>query len=164
MLFYMYQIFSSLRSHLHFFVHIFFTFMEYFFWTPYIYDGLKKKTNKETYALNVGYQDQVPRGTWDLTILWSLISMISINDLLDAPSILYKRLCPSVGPSVRPVLFSKVKSTHTRRILFRVSFKTGHIRWSKKNLRGTDGRMDNCTQKMRKCYPMPWILSQTLMF
>ena len=30
-LLYMYQIFSSLRSHLHFFVHFFFTFMEYFF-------------------------------------------------------------------------------------------------------------------------------------
>ena len=28
---------------------------------------------------------------------------------------------PSVGPQVRPVLFSKVKSTHTRRILCRVS-------------------------------------------
>ena len=28
---------------------------------------------------------------------------------------------PSVGPYVRPVLFSKVKSTHTRRILCRVS-------------------------------------------
>ena len=27
----MYQIFSSLRNHLHFFVHFFFTFMEYFF-------------------------------------------------------------------------------------------------------------------------------------
>ena len=31
MLLYMYQIFSSLRSHLHFFVHFFFTIMEYFF-------------------------------------------------------------------------------------------------------------------------------------
>ena len=48
---------------------------------------------------------------------------------LDAPSHLYKRLCPSVrpsvGPSVRrsvcPVLFLKVKRTHTRRILCRVS-------------------------------------------
>ena len=52
---------------------------------------------------------------------------------LDAPSHLYKRSCPSVGssvgpsvgPSVRrsvcPVLFSKVKRTHTRRILCRVS-------------------------------------------
>ena len=49
---------------------------------------------------------------------------------LYASSPLYKRSCPSVrqpsvGPSVcrsvRPVLFSKVKSTHTRRILCRVS-------------------------------------------
>ena len=44
---------------------------------------------------------------------------------LDAPSHLYKRSCPSVrrsvGPSVGPVLFSKVKITHTRRILCRVS-------------------------------------------
>ena len=44
---------------------------------------------------------------------------------LDAPSHLYKKSCPSVGPSVRPfvgtVLFSKVKSTHTRRVLCRVS-------------------------------------------
>ena len=48
---------------------------------------------------------------------------------LDAPSHLYKRVCPSVGPSVRrsvrrmvrPQLFSKVKRTHTRRILCRVS-------------------------------------------
>ena len=31
MLLYMYQVFSSLRSHLHFFVHFFFSFMEYFF-------------------------------------------------------------------------------------------------------------------------------------
>ena len=31
MLLYMYQIFSSLQSHLHFFVYFFFTFMEYFF-------------------------------------------------------------------------------------------------------------------------------------
>ena len=31
------------------------------------------------------------------------------------------RVRPSVGPSVRPVLFSKVISTHTRRILCRVS-------------------------------------------
>ena len=31
MLLYMYQIFSSLQSHPHFFVHFFFTFMEYFF-------------------------------------------------------------------------------------------------------------------------------------
>ena len=31
MLLYMYQIFSSLRSHLHVFVHFFFTYMEYFF-------------------------------------------------------------------------------------------------------------------------------------
>ena len=31
MLMYMYQIFSSLQSQLHFFVHFFFTFMEYFF-------------------------------------------------------------------------------------------------------------------------------------
>ena len=31
MLLYMYKIFSSLRSHLHFFMHFFFTFMEYFF-------------------------------------------------------------------------------------------------------------------------------------
>ena len=31
MLLYMYHIFSTLRSHLHFFVHFFFTFMEYFF-------------------------------------------------------------------------------------------------------------------------------------
>ena len=39
MLLYMYQIFSSLRSHLHFFVHFFFTLMEYFFfWTPHIYN------------------------------------------------------------------------------------------------------------------------------
>ena len=30
-----YQIFSSLRSYLHFFVLFFFTFMEYFFWTPF---------------------------------------------------------------------------------------------------------------------------------
>ena len=40
---------------------------------------------------------------------------------LDAPSHLYMRSCPSVGPSVGPALFSKVKSTHTRRILCRVS-------------------------------------------
>ena len=40
---------------------------------------------------------------------------------LDAPSQLFKRFCPSVGPSVCPVLFSKVKSTHTRRIFCRVS-------------------------------------------
>ena len=41
MLLYLYQIFSSLRSHLHFFVHFFFTFMEYFFlWTPYIISSL----------------------------------------------------------------------------------------------------------------------------
>ena len=48
---------------------------------------------------------------------------------LDAPSHLYMRSCPSVrrsvGPSVRRsvclVLFSKMKSTHTRRILCRVS-------------------------------------------
>ena len=48
---------------------------------------------------------------------------------LDAPSHLYMRSCPSVGPSVRPsvrasvgpVLFSKVKITHTRRILCLVS-------------------------------------------
>ena len=35
------------------------------------------------------------------------------------------RSCPSVGPSVRrsvgPVLFSRLKSTHSRRILCRVS-------------------------------------------
>ena len=41
----------------------------------------------------------------------------SISVLLDAPSHLYKRSCPfvrpSVGPSVRPVLFLKVKSMHT---------------------------------------------------
>ena len=44
---------------------------------------------------------------------------------LDAPSHLYMRLCPSVRRSVRrsvcPVLFSRVKRTHTRRILCRVS-------------------------------------------
>ena len=44
---------------------------------------------------------------------------------LDAPSHLYKWVCPSVSPSLRlsicPMLFSKVKSTHTRRILCRVS-------------------------------------------
>ena len=44
---------------------------------------------------------------------------------LDAPSYLYKRLCPYVGLSIRrsvcPVLFLKVKKTHTRRILCRVS-------------------------------------------
>ena len=44
---------------------------------------------------------------------------------LDATTHLYKRSCPSVrpsvGPYIRPVLFSKVKSTHTRRILCRVS-------------------------------------------
>ena len=47
------------------------------------------------------------------------------NLFLDAPSHLYVRSCPSVGPSVRrsvgPVLFSKLKSTHTRRIFCRVS-------------------------------------------
>ena len=43
------------------------------------------------------------------------------NIFLDAPSHLYKRSCPSVGPSVDPALFSKVKSTHIRRILCRVS-------------------------------------------
>ena len=31
MLFHMYQVFSSLQGHLHFFVHFFFTFMEHFF-------------------------------------------------------------------------------------------------------------------------------------
>ena len=36
-LLYMYQIFSSLRGHFHFFVHFFFTFMEHFFLdTPYL--------------------------------------------------------------------------------------------------------------------------------
>ena len=44
---------------------------------------------------------------------------------LDAPSHLYKRSFPSVRRSVRrsvgPELFLKVKSTHTRRILCRVS-------------------------------------------
>ena len=60
MLLYMYQIFSSLRSHLHFFVNFFFTFMEYFFlWTPYMYmficvldkiceDSVTKAINKWT--------------------------------------------------------------------------------------------------------------------
>ena len=43
------------------------------------------------------------------------------TDFLYSPPYLYKRVCPSVCPSVRPVLFSKVKSTHTRRILCRVS-------------------------------------------
>ena len=37
MLLYMYQIFSSLQSHLHFFVHFFYTFMEYFFFGHPIY-------------------------------------------------------------------------------------------------------------------------------
>ena len=40
---------------------------------------------------------------------------------LDAPSHLCMRLCPSVRPSVCLVLFSKVKRTHTRRNLCRVS-------------------------------------------
>ena len=52
---------------------------------------------------------------------------------LDAPSHLYTRLCPSVrrsvrrsvrlfvSPSVCHLLFTKVKRTHTRRILCRVS-------------------------------------------
>ena len=44
MLLYMYQIFSSLRSHLHFFVHFSFTFMEYFFC------GHSKQKQAHTYA------------------------------------------------------------------------------------------------------------------
>ena len=43
------------------------------------------------------------------------------SHFLDAPSHLYKRLCLSVRPCVCTVLFLKVKSTHTRRILCRVS-------------------------------------------
>ena len=37
---------------------------------------------------------------------------VSFSIFWDAPSLLYKKSCPSVGPSVRPVLFSKVKSRH----------------------------------------------------
>ena len=53
--------------------------------------------------------------------LWFLLF-----SFLDAPSHLYKRLCPSVRRSVRPSVrmsrvFSKVKRTHSRRILCRVS-------------------------------------------
>ena len=74
-------------------------------------------------------------------LLFLQLSFVLFKAYLDAPSHLYKRSCPSVGPSVRPsvrrsvgpsvrrsvrpsvrpVLFSKVKSTHTRRILCRVS-------------------------------------------
>ena len=43
MFLYMYQIFSSLRGHLHFFVHFFFTFMESFFVdTLYVYPSFSR--------------------------------------------------------------------------------------------------------------------------
>ena len=68
-----------------------------------------------------------------LSFLCVFFPFVAFPFFLDTPSHLYKRLCPSVrrsvGPSVRPcvrpsvcpVLFSKVKRTHTRRILCRVS-------------------------------------------
>ena len=60
---------------------------------------------------------------------FEMVQMLShqttASPFLDTPSHLYMRLCPSVrrsvGPSVRPVLFSKVISKHTRGILCRVS-------------------------------------------
>ena len=59
---------------------------------------------------------------FSMTLRESMVGSFPFVSLfLDAPSHLYMRSCPSVGPSVRPVLFSKVKSTHTRRILCRVS-------------------------------------------
>ena len=58
-------------------------------------------------------------------------STTSSPTFLDAPSHLYMRSCPSVRrsvrPSVGPALFSKVKSTHTRRILCRVF---GLVMWT----------------------------------
>ena len=47
MLLYMYQIFSSLRGHFHFFVHFFFTFMEHFFLdTPYNWNDRHNEQNR----------------------------------------------------------------------------------------------------------------------
>ena len=54
-------------------------------------------------------------------------TMLKYSFFLDAPSHLYKRSCPSIGPSVGPVLLLKVKCTHTRhtRLLIHIlAFRT----------------------------------------
>ena len=49
MLFLMYQVFSSLQGHLHFFVHLSFTFMEHFFLTtPYLDICTDGRTDQQT--------------------------------------------------------------------------------------------------------------------
>ena len=54
MLLCMYQIFSSLQSHLYFVVHFFFTFMEYFFlWTPHNIYNYNYQWNKYHECRNV---------------------------------------------------------------------------------------------------------------
>ena len=111
LLFYMYQIFSSLRSHLHFFVHFFFTLMEYFFMdTLYLFVrpsvGLfvclpVSLSAGLSVCLSVYLFICKPICT-EATMTISNASRSTLESFLDAPLHLYKRVCPSVCPHVRP--------------------------------------------------------------
>ena len=57
MLFHMYQVFSSLQGHLHFFVHFFFTFMEHFF-IDHPISGVQKKGTFSHFQHNQDYLEQ----------------------------------------------------------------------------------------------------------
>ena len=54
MLFYMYQVFSSLQGHLHFLAHFFFTFMEYFFLDQPIPPDIPKKLDAQRQYVVIG--------------------------------------------------------------------------------------------------------------
>ena len=75
MLLYIYQIFSSLRSHLHFFVHFFFTFMEYFFCGHPI---SKPCSTTPLGSLQPGKKHQIV-GTATLNTIRSFVEMYKIH-------------------------------------------------------------------------------------
>ena len=80
----------------------------------------------------------------------------TLSDFLDALSHLYKGSCPSV----RPVLFSKVKKTHTWRILYRVSGVFSRI--NKKNILKNGGkRREREKEGEKKQGVNPFFLTKT---
>ena len=63
MLFHIYQVFSSLQNHLHFFVHFFLTFMEYFFIDhPISYNIIQRMKAVATRIVKLGHLLYGPGG------------------------------------------------------------------------------------------------------
>ena len=94
MLLYMYQIFSSLRSHLHFFVHFFFTFMEYFFFGHPILT-IKPHTAKPASASKSPKPHKKPPASW-------VLGLVGFRGFVGACGVCSKGVVPCMaqGPTV----------------------------------------------------------------